>query len=370
MANTPLVQFSKNSPYSNGGVEYVVKKLHENQIQKGMPSYVVFFSKDNQSRECGVACKVDLELFSQKISLQYLKQAVSKSYNKKAVVFHLPNFMAILSAFIIKLMNKDVKIILFWHADIPVDSLSKGILSFILRPLEILSLRIANSVIYTSQRYFEHSYSRRYTKKNTVEIIPIGIDDFDYDLIKNSKTKRTRPFKILFVGRLVKYKNVKTIISAINRIPNVELDIVGEGPELDDLRQLVADLNCEHRVKINTKVSNQQLHDFYMSADLFILPSNTKAEAFGVVLLEAMKYGLPCITYDIPGSGVSSVNKHLASGLVLQDITPNSLANSIERLIRDENLLYELSVGSRERYLRHFTADKMVDAFLQVIDGR
>lgn len=370
MSKISLVQFAKNSPYSHGGVEYVVKKLHEDLSQRGMSSHVICFGNDNQSHEWGVACKADLEFFSQKISLQYLKNAFSRSYNKKTVVFHLPNYMAILSAIIIKLINTDVKIILFWHADIPIDNVSKGILSFILRPFEILSLRIANAVIYTSQRYFEHSYSKRYSKRSTVKIIPIGIDDVDFDLKKNFKTKRTRPFKILFVGRLVKYKNVKTILSAINRIPNVELDIVGAGPELEDLKQLVTALNCNHRIKINTCVSNQQLRDFYLSADLFILPSNTKAEAFGVVLLEAMKYGVPCITYHIPGSGVSSVNKHLASGLVLHEMTPHSLADSIELLMCNKKLLHKLSLGARKRYLKYFTADKMADTFWKVVNDR
>jgi glycosyltransferase involved in cell wall biosynthesis len=107
-------------------------------------------------------------------------------------------------------------------------------------------------------------------------------------------------------------------------------------------------------------VPDADLPALYQSADLFILPSTSRAESFGMVLVEAMASGLPCITTEI-GSGNSFVVQDGVTGLVVPPRAPAALAQAMARLLVDPALRTQLGQAGRERALREFTVDKMVE---------
>ena len=98
---------------------------------------------------------------------------------------------------------------------------------------------------------------------------------------------------ILFVGRLTFQKNVSVLIKAFEYLPsNFKLSIVGDGPELEELKELA--LHHPQRVKL-FKPSND-LSIFYDSANIFCLPS--RWEGFPNVIAEALSRGIPCVGFE------------------------------------------------------------------------
>jgi rhamnosyl/mannosyltransferase len=87
------------------------------------------------------------------------------------------------------------------------------------------------------------------------------------------------------------------------------------------------------------------------------LPSTNRAEAFGVVLLEAMAHGLPIVATEIPGSGVPWVNQHGISGLNVPVKDPIQLAAACHQILSSSSLHQKYAVGARQRFLDIFTED-------------
>jgi glycosyltransferase involved in cell wall biosynthesis len=157
-----------------------------------------------------------------------------------------------------------------------------------------------------------------------IQVIPNGIEIGTYrneDLHKNllSHYRIGQDDKILLsVGRLAEYKGLQDIISILPQIleifPETKLVITGEDYGYkSQLRALVALNNLEAHVIFTGLVSQQQLMQLYKIARIFVFPS--RAEGFGIVLLEAMASGTLCMAYPIPA--VRRVIEHEVNGVLV-----------------------------------------------------
>jgi glycosyltransferase involved in cell wall biosynthesis len=126
------------------------------------------------------------------------------------------------------------------------------------------------------------------------------------------------------------------------------------------------------RVVFTGEIDESELLALYHACDMFVLPSVTRAEAFGMVQLEAMACGKPVISTDLP-SGVPWVNQHGESGLVVSPSDARALRGAIETLARDAALRHRLGTGARLRVEREFTAARMAERTLSlytsILDG-
>lgn len=162
---------------------------------------------------------------------------------------------------------------------------------------------------------------------------------------------------LLFVGRLVPYKGVDVLIQAMAAV-DARLAIVGDGPLRDTLEQQTARAGVADRVRFLGAVPDKEIVPLYHACDAFVLPSVTRAEAFGMVQVEAMACGKPVISTDLP-SGVPWVNQHDVSGLIVPPGDHAALATAMARLTRDEQLHARLGAGARMRVEQEFTAERM-----------
>lgn len=224
----------------------------------------------------------------------------------------------------------------------------------------------ADRILPTSDNYRQSSPWLRHLDNCTT--VPLGIDPTPYLTLPRRTTPNER-VKVLFVGRHRYYKGVDDLIRAMQHVDG-EAIIVGNGPERTRWEQLSRELNLSRKIYFAGYVPDERLPALYNSADIFCLPANARAEAFGLVLLEAMAAGLPCVTTEL-GSGTSYVVQHGATGLVVPPRAPEQLAAALNRLVGDPTLRHKMGESGRERVREQFTlfrmADKVFDVYKSVL---
>jgi rhamnosyl/mannosyltransferase len=113
------------------------------------------------------------------------------------------------------------------------------------------------------------------------------------------------------------------------------------------------------KVQFLGRVSDDDLPRLFASADIFVLPANARAEAFGKVLMEAMATGLPCITTEV-GSGTSFIVQDAVTGLVVPKQSPEALATAVNDLLANPEKRRQMGQAGQQRVLQHFSVEQMV----------
>lgn len=127
----------------------------------------------------------------------------------------------------------------------------------------------------------------------------------------------------LYVGRLAKEKNLKFLIEQFNKLPNLNLNIVGFGPLESELKKI-----SNTNISFLGAIDNKELYKIYQSNDVFILPS--LSEPWGLVVEEALNNGLPVIVSNKVGCAEEIVNKD--NGLVFDVNDVNSFSKCIMQI--------------------------------------
>jgi len=162
---------------------------------------------------------------------------------------------------------------------------------------------------------------------------------------------------VLAVGRMVPYKGLDVLLAAAERI-EARVVLVGSGPEDPRLRAVAG-----RRVEFAGRVSDDDLVAYYHAADVFCLPSVTIAEAFGIVLLEAMACGLPLVTTTLP-TGVSAVNRDGVTGLAVPPGDAGALAEALRALLADDVRRRVYGAAARQVLEKEYTAALMAARYV------
>jgi glycosyltransferase involved in cell wall biosynthesis len=232
--------------------------------------------------------------------------------------------------------------------------------------LEKIALQKADQVIVPS-RYAKLKVMEYYgIKGERIRVIPSTFDENAWQK-SFSKVKKIKSDKklILTVAKMYKRKNIQALIRAFqivqNKIQNVQLWIVGSGPELENLKKLAQKLNLEKDIYFWGEISDKLKKRIYKSVDIFCLP--TLQEIFGFVFLEAFASRKPVVSTKL--AAVPEIVKNNVSGL-LTDPDPNSLAFKITNLLSNKKLKNRLiQNGSLEA--KKYTYLKVYQNFNQLI---
>ncbi len=231
----------------------------------------------------------------------------------------------------------------------------------IYRPLLEDTLAGAQRIIATSHAYLESSsFLRQY--RDRCRVVPLSVDPTRFATFDSAEIERLRGFwgggpVILSVGVLRYYKGLHLLLEAMQRL-EATLVVVGEGPEGSRLKALVTELGIADRVFFAGRVPDEDLPSYYQAADVFVLPSHLRAEAFGIVLLEAMAACLPLVTTEI-GTGTSEINQHGKTGYIVDPNDPLVLARAVKVLLADQNLREYFGQNGRRRVLGEYTPEIM-----------
>lgn len=196
-----------------------------------------------------------------------------------------------------------------------------------------------------------------------IRVVPLGVDvnRFAPDGPALVDAPADGAGTLLFVGQLRHYKGVDDLLRALPAVPGKpRLLIAGDGPLRAEWQALSASLGLAERVRFLGNVPDADLPALYRSADVFVLPSTSRAESFGTVLVEAMASGRPCLTTEI-GTGTSYVVQDMLTGRVVPPRAPEALAAALGQLLADPGWRAQLGAAGRARALAEFTLATMVD---------
>ncbi|GAA3893268.1 glycosyltransferase [Sphingomonas limnosediminicola] len=164
--------------------------------------------------------------------------------------------------------------------------------------------------------------------------------------------------RLISVGRLSPEKGQAGLLAAFSEArrdyPNLKLEIVGDGPDLDKLQQLAADLNLTQSVTFAGRCGEQQTLERIVNADCLVLTSFM--EGLPVVLMEAMALGTPVIASRI--AGIPELIEHGESGLLFTPSDWHDLANCIRGLTRDDALRSRVAAQARVVVEREFDIEQ------------
>ena len=261
--------------------------------------------------------------------------------------------------------------VVHWHSDIPLAEAPASVRAAypLYRPWEHALLRRATRIITTSPGYRDASAPLQAWRDKT-RVVPLGIapDDDAPSPVQGGDLWPGTGLRLLAVGRLSHYKGFDVLLRALAQTPEIQLLLIGDGECATSLRTLVADLGLGNRVRLAGAVDDATRDAAYAAAELFCLPSIARSEAFGMVLLEAMRARLPVVSSDVSGSGMHFVLDAGRAGALVPPGDASALAETLVALAADPARRHALANAGHARWREHFTLDAMTDGVHHVYE--
>jgi len=278
---------------------------------------------------------------------------------------HMPNIACFWLLFLPS--ARRIPWVVHWHSDVlgeKPDWRIKFLYPFY-RIFEQWLLARASKIIVTSPNYLATSQPLdKWADK--CSIVPLGID-IELKGFADELNLRdiASPLKVLCIGRLTYYKGHQYLLRAISEVAKantqIKLDIVGKGELSSDCLRLTKEFELEEMIDFHGEVDEHQLNRLLHGCDLLCLPSIERTEAFGLVLLEAMSVGKPCIVTDVRGSGMSYVVEHLKTGLVVEHSSVEALSEALVHCAAYPKHLSEWGQAGYERVQQVFSLEKVAE---------
>jgi len=234
---------------------------------------------------------------------------------------------------------------------------------------ERLNTRRADLVVVTS-RYCAEVAGRVYgvpADRLAVVPEPIDLEAWDAEFGRATLTPHRRPV-VLSVARMYPRKRLQDLLHAAavlrTRIPDVQVRIVGQGPEYPGLVRLHGELGLGESVILLGDVSRERLAAEYVGADVFCLPS--VQEGFGIVFLEAMAAGLAVVACR--AAAVPEVVRDGETGVLAPPRDPEALAGALGGLLRNPGRAHTLGEEGRRR-VTELTPQRVAERFLHAVES-
>lgn len=237
------------------------------------------------------------------------------------------------------------------------------------------TLRRADHLISTTASYASTSRS---IWNYSPTVIPNAVDPMFFRPGAPSKRVAdglpgTGGFRVLCVGRLVQHKGLENLVDAMAFLPRpAHLIVAGDGDMRAGLEARGRASPAADRITFLGHVPLRDLPDLYRACDVFVLPSVSRLEAFGIVALEAMASGMPVVASDIPG--VREIVSEGVEGYLANPLDPRSVAGSVNQLLVSPLKRARLGRNGRAKVLREFTwelvAAQVERVYESVLKGR
>ena len=309
-------------------------------------------------------------------SFPFLLTRLIGEFKPDLLHLHLPNTSAFWALF--SPAARRLPWVVHWHADVPLDIRRPAVRAMygLYRHFEQALLRRAQAIVATSAPYRDTSAALAPWHAKT-HVIPLGLGALEKVEIAAKDTSASAVkwpgsgLRMLAVGRLSYYKGFDVLLRALAQTPDVGLLLIGSGECDASLQALTRELRIEDRVHFAGHVDDAQLALAYSQAQVFCLPSIERTEAFGVVLLEAMRARLPVIATSIAGSGVGYVVADGGSGVLVPPGDVPALAQAIRGIAEDAVLRTRYGDAGYARWQTEFTlyrcADRVTELYRSLV---
>jgi len=359
-----VLHVGKFYPPAHGGVEVFLAELIAVQRAQGIDAAAIVHGQPQAGDpEWLVRVPVQAHLVYAPIALGFraaLATAI-KRFGPDVLHLHMPN-NAVFWALTLPSAAK-LPWIVHWHADVERQRTALRIAYLLYRPFEQAVLERATRIIATSPPYLDASEPLR-PWRDKCSAVPLGLrlGTGSHDVLPAvaPSSAPQRPLRLLAIGRLAYYKGFDTLVRAVATMTDVELQIAGDGETRRELESLIRRLTPAGKapsVRLLGSIDDNTKDRLLRECDVVCLPSCERTEAFGVVLLEAMKHGRPCIASDLPGSGMPWLVTEADAGLLATVHDVDSWQRAIERLRGDPDLRRRLGEAGRAALSSRFSID-------------
>lgn len=357
-----VLQVGKFYPPHHGGIESHIRAL-STELRRHVDVRVVVASEDRRD-SVEILDAVEVKRIGTRFTLAGAPvcpgmAAEIRRSGADIVHLHLPNPAAVLAYLA---SGHRGTLVVSYHSDI----VRQRLLGTFFDPFLQWALRRAAAIVVATPNYLDSSPTLSRHRDRCV-VIPYGVLQSDYEVADNEVQALRRRFGdriVLGVGRLVYYKGFEHIIDAM---PSVDghLLIVGDGPLRADLEARAVARGVADRVTFVGGV--ERTAPYYHAADVFVLASVARSEAFGIVQLEAMACGTPVVNTGLT-SGVPFVSRDGETGITVPPGDPAALAIATNRLLDDARLRTAYGAAARERVLAEFDQGEMGERMLELYE--
>ena len=237
--------------------------------------------------------------------------------SQDALIAHLPCPTVLGLAILCKLLRPQRRVSIYWHSFLDVNPTAVGMLVGLYQQVAQALMRLFDQVITTSpilQDELGHSARLPATR---MTVMPCCVpESLELEAKAAQADARSAPcpetLRLITISRLASYKRIDWLLDAIEAanvslVPAgraIRLDVVGDGPDRDHLVCCVERSPLlEGLVEFHGRVEELRKQQLLAAADLLMLMADSCHEAFGIVQLEAMAYGVPAIALKHPRSG-------------------------------------------------------------------
>ena len=357
--------------YKGGIPTYCLNLYGNNKFQ--VTNYSYDLSKNLKRREKRMIQNIQEIIYPSQIifgtfaiSIGYFLSILVNTKKFKVIHVQHPDPFSSICAILTKIINPKIKLIVTWHADIYS---SYFLFSPFLLIIDLLLFSLSSKIIFFTKMHLKNSLIKNIKfLSNKVKLIPCCMNiilkkDFNPNFENGLKNKKS--INILSIGRLVKYKGYEFAIKAIsNTYKNVNYKIVGNGPLKKKLQNLIYSNKLEDRVFIMENIDDKNKNKLLCEADIFLFPSISNAEAYGLVQFEAMANHLPIINTCLNNGVNFLVPDDVAVTCKIKSSL--ELSQAINKLINDKDF-YLNKKNKSAKNLSRFKLNYMLSDFKDLL---
>lgn len=290
--------------------------------------------------------------------VRFLQLAMSRSYNADCIVVGHIHLASV--ALLARCLGRTKRYVVVMHG---IEAWQRATL------LQRIGLRHADVVVVTTRFTAETCAKINGLPSQNFKVIPLCAEP--KPAMPDPNFVLDGAFPILFVGRLAKtekYKGLETLMQSVARLFKAQvpckIHVIGDGDDRPRLQALALSFGLTgNTIRFHGQVSDAVLQAAYASAKVFAMPSSK--EGFGIVFLEAMRHGVPCI--GGAHGGTPEVFSSGSEGFLVNYDDVVTLAQHLQTLITDEKLRQRFAIAGRQRFVSQYTFTPFFQRWLALL---
>ncbi len=273
--------------------------------------------------------------------------------------------------------KRKIPFVLTYHCDLELPFLFGPLLvQLYQRTLATYTVKRSDQVITTTDTYGATS---RTVWQEDARVIPNAVDAKTFNPYNDgSKIRKKHGIAdhekvVLYVGRIVYHKGLQYFVESAKYFDkDIKYILVGSGEFKSELQRIMKRFKLEDRIIFAGRIPNEELPEYYAASDVFVLPSVSRLEAFGIVALEAMASEIPVVVSDIPG--VREVIVEGRHGLLAEPMKAIDIAGKVRTILENPDTARKMGRQGREvveeRYTWDIVAEQIEEVYKEQIDHK